>query len=212
MGAEAGEDPNDPPKEGEVVYADARHVLCRRWNWRQDARTASAKRQGAPCSPCNRTVLAMSRPRRRCSPASSSASAARSPGSRCWIGAAGGDSGTGGRSLTRPSQIDRPAARHGDHADYLVDGRLRHPQGRVARNARRPGGCVQGASFRRELRHEDGRPFQPPGPQIIERLVGGQERVGRGRRPHRHARRQRQKFLAVRTGEIGHRDDAAFLP
>ncbi|WP_439575661.1 B3/B4 domain-containing protein [Phreatobacter sp.] len=39
MGAEAGEDPNDPPKEGEVVYADARHVLCRRWNWRQDART-----------------------------------------------------------------------------------------------------------------------------------------------------------------------------
>src|SRR5260370_5120109 len=30
MGAEAGEDPNDPPKDGEVVYADARHVLCRR--------------------------------------------------------------------------------------------------------------------------------------------------------------------------------------
>jgi DNA/RNA-binding domain of Phe-tRNA-synthetase-like protein len=42
MGVEAGEDPNDPPKEGEVVYADARHVLCRRWNWRQDARTASS--------------------------------------------------------------------------------------------------------------------------------------------------------------------------
>ena len=39
MGAEPGEDPNDPPKQGEVVYADARHVLCRRWNWRQDART-----------------------------------------------------------------------------------------------------------------------------------------------------------------------------
>jgi DNA/RNA-binding domain of Phe-tRNA-synthetase-like protein len=39
MGAEAGEAPNDPPKAGEVVYADARHVLCRRWNWRQDART-----------------------------------------------------------------------------------------------------------------------------------------------------------------------------
>jgi DNA/RNA-binding domain of Phe-tRNA-synthetase-like protein len=39
MGAEPGEDPNDPPKDGEVVYADARHVLCRRWNWRQDART-----------------------------------------------------------------------------------------------------------------------------------------------------------------------------
>ena len=44
MGAEAGEDPNDPPKEGEVVYADARHVLCRRWNWRQDARTASSEK------------------------------------------------------------------------------------------------------------------------------------------------------------------------
>ncbi len=44
MGAETGEDPNDPPKEGEAVYADARHVLCRRWNWRQDARSAvSAK-------------------------------------------------------------------------------------------------------------------------------------------------------------------------
>ena len=40
MGAQEGEDPNDPPKPGEVVYADARHVLCRRWNWRQDARTA----------------------------------------------------------------------------------------------------------------------------------------------------------------------------
>jgi DNA/RNA-binding domain of Phe-tRNA-synthetase-like protein len=42
MGAEAGEDPNDPPKDGEVVYADGRHVLRRRWNWRQDARTASS--------------------------------------------------------------------------------------------------------------------------------------------------------------------------
>jgi DNA/RNA-binding domain of Phe-tRNA-synthetase-like protein len=40
MGAAEGEDPQDPPKPGEVVYADARHVLCRRWNWRQDARTA----------------------------------------------------------------------------------------------------------------------------------------------------------------------------
>jgi DNA/RNA-binding domain of Phe-tRNA-synthetase-like protein len=48
MGAEAGEDPNDPPKVGEVVYADARHVLCRRWNWRQDARSAvSAHTRGA---------------------------------------------------------------------------------------------------------------------------------------------------------------------
>ncbi|MGE0652977.1 MAG: B3/4 domain-containing protein, partial [Alphaproteobacteria bacterium] len=39
MGAEEGEDSNDPPKEGEVVYADAEKVLCRRWNWRQDARS-----------------------------------------------------------------------------------------------------------------------------------------------------------------------------
>ena len=36
--AEAGEQP-EAPKPGEVVYADAAHVLCRRWNWRQDART-----------------------------------------------------------------------------------------------------------------------------------------------------------------------------
>ena len=40
MGAEPGEDPNDPPKPGEVVYADGAKVLCRRWNWRQDARSA----------------------------------------------------------------------------------------------------------------------------------------------------------------------------
>ena len=29
----------DPPKPGEVVFADDAHVLCRRWNWRQDARS-----------------------------------------------------------------------------------------------------------------------------------------------------------------------------
>jgi len=29
----------DPPKRGEVVYADQEKVLCRRWNWRQDARS-----------------------------------------------------------------------------------------------------------------------------------------------------------------------------
>jgi len=39
MAAAPDADPEDPPKPGEVVYADARHVLCRRWNWRQDART-----------------------------------------------------------------------------------------------------------------------------------------------------------------------------
>lgn len=36
---EDGEAASEAPKPGEVVYADARHVLCRRWNWRQDART-----------------------------------------------------------------------------------------------------------------------------------------------------------------------------
>jgi DNA/RNA-binding domain of Phe-tRNA-synthetase-like protein len=36
-GAAAGV--TDPPKDGEVVYADDEKVLCRRWNWRQDARS-----------------------------------------------------------------------------------------------------------------------------------------------------------------------------
>lgn len=49
LGAAAGEDPNDPPKPGEVVYADDDHVLCRRWNWRQDARSA--------VTPASRRVL-----------------------------------------------------------------------------------------------------------------------------------------------------------
>ena len=38
---------DDPPKPGEIVYADAGKVLCRRWNWYQDARspvTAATKR------------------------------------------------------------------------------------------------------------------------------------------------------------------------
>lgn len=29
----------DPPKPGEVVYADGEKILCRRWNWRQDVRS-----------------------------------------------------------------------------------------------------------------------------------------------------------------------------
>ena len=37
-GGEAGP-AEDPPKPGEVVYTDAAKVLCRRWNWRQDARS-----------------------------------------------------------------------------------------------------------------------------------------------------------------------------
>jgi len=36
---EDGRPQPEAPKDGEVVYADTRHVLCRRWNWRQDART-----------------------------------------------------------------------------------------------------------------------------------------------------------------------------
>ena len=38
MASEDGEGP-EAPKPGEVVYADSRNVLCRRWNWRQDARS-----------------------------------------------------------------------------------------------------------------------------------------------------------------------------
>jgi DNA/RNA-binding domain of Phe-tRNA-synthetase-like protein len=36
---EADSETAEAPKPGEVVYADADHVLCRRWNWRQDARS-----------------------------------------------------------------------------------------------------------------------------------------------------------------------------
>jgi len=32
---------DDPPKPGEVVYADAEKILCRRWNWYQDERGAT---------------------------------------------------------------------------------------------------------------------------------------------------------------------------
>lgn len=41
MGAldDAGQKLADPPKPGEVVYADEGKVLCRRWNWRQDSRS-----------------------------------------------------------------------------------------------------------------------------------------------------------------------------
>ena len=40
LGAETPSD--DPPKAGEVVYADAEKLLCRRWNWYQDARSATS--------------------------------------------------------------------------------------------------------------------------------------------------------------------------
>lgn len=40
MSGAADADPADAaPKPGEVVYTDAEKVLCRRWNWRQDARS-----------------------------------------------------------------------------------------------------------------------------------------------------------------------------
>jgi DNA/RNA-binding domain of Phe-tRNA-synthetase-like protein len=38
-GANEFGDVPDQPKPGEVVFADAEKVLCRRWNWRQDARS-----------------------------------------------------------------------------------------------------------------------------------------------------------------------------
>ncbi|MBN8919377.1 MAG: hypothetical protein J0H62_01420 [Rhizobiales bacterium] len=42
-GGEGGEgDVAEAPHPGEVVYADAAKVLCRRWNWRQDARSLIA--------------------------------------------------------------------------------------------------------------------------------------------------------------------------
>jgi len=34
---------NDPPKAGEVVLASGANVLCRRWNWYQDARSPITK-------------------------------------------------------------------------------------------------------------------------------------------------------------------------
>ena len=39
LGAEPRVD--NPPKTGEVVYADGEKLLCRRWNWYQDARSAT---------------------------------------------------------------------------------------------------------------------------------------------------------------------------
>ena len=37
----AGDAADDPPKAREVVYADGEKLLCRRWNWYQDARSAT---------------------------------------------------------------------------------------------------------------------------------------------------------------------------
>jgi DNA/RNA-binding domain of Phe-tRNA-synthetase-like protein len=37
-------DGGDPPKPGEVVWADEAGVTCRRWNWRQEPRTQLTER------------------------------------------------------------------------------------------------------------------------------------------------------------------------
>ena len=56
------------------------------------------------------------------------------------------------------------------------------------------------------------RAFEPARAQIVERLVGPVERIGRGRRSHLRLRRERQKLPAVGAGQVGDRGDAAFLP
>lgn len=38
-----GEEENDPPQKGEVIYKDAIGVICRRWNWREGDRTKITK-------------------------------------------------------------------------------------------------------------------------------------------------------------------------
>jgi hypothetical protein len=48
---DAEREPPEAPKPGEVVDADASHVLCRRWNWRQDARRLiTPQTRAVPCS------------------------------------------------------------------------------------------------------------------------------------------------------------------
>lgn len=38
-----GEEENDPPRVGEVIYKDDEGVICRRWNWREADRTKLTK-------------------------------------------------------------------------------------------------------------------------------------------------------------------------
>lgn len=38
-----GEEENDPPQKGEVIYRDDVGVICRRWNWREGDRTKITK-------------------------------------------------------------------------------------------------------------------------------------------------------------------------
>ncbi len=38
-----GEQENDPPQKGEVIYRDDFGVICRRWNWREGDRTKITK-------------------------------------------------------------------------------------------------------------------------------------------------------------------------
>jgi len=56
--AEDGDVP-EAPKPGEVVYADSAHVLCRRWNWRQDAARSSGLTRAGRSSRCRPMARAM---------------------------------------------------------------------------------------------------------------------------------------------------------
>lgn len=50
--------------------------------------------------------------------------------------------------------------------------------------------------------HEHGRPFEPPLAQIVERLIGPGERIGRGRRLDLRVSRDVQEFAAVGAGQM----------
>jgi DNA/RNA-binding domain of Phe-tRNA-synthetase-like protein len=89
MGAAEGEDPNDPPKPGEVVYADAEKMLCRRWNWRQDARSA--------VTPATRRVVLTAQ--------SNGAGDVEAAGARLVAGIA---RVRGGRAIVRVAHASRP--------------------------------------------------------------------------------------------------------
>ena len=49
---------DDPPFDGEVVLADRKKVLCRRWNWRQDARSRTVSRRDCQTSAIDTTSSA----------------------------------------------------------------------------------------------------------------------------------------------------------
>src|SRR5437763_333512 len=59
---------------------------------------------------------------------------------------------------------------------------------------------------------EDGRALEAAVAQVVERLVGGVERVARDLRADRDARREREELLAVAPREIGDGADGPFVP